>query len=464
LINSLGLQNEAKDGMFDLETGTTRRGFLSSGAALGAFMLPQVSWAFSAAGSSALLPRKAKSVIFLLLEGGMSHLDTWDLKPHAPQEIRGEFQQITTRNRQLRISEHMPRLAQQAHLYNVVRSVHSAARNDSPGLHWILTGYDAPRASVNGEKTNRYPSVEAVVAHEFARTSSALPRFVAVPNRRQLGGRVGYAGANHLGTAYEAFNAGDMPVQAGGRYVLPAGITLPQEMSLQRLGDRRNFLKVIDRLQRGRDRLTGTLTDYQNQAFDLLLGKRGQDAFDINREPIDLRRRYGGGRMGQGTLMARRLVEAEVIFVLVIYSKNNSWDTHKDNFERLKNRLLPPMDRAVSTLLADLEDRRLLDETLVVLIGEMGRTPRINARGAGRDHWPDVYSVMLAGGGLRRRLVLGSSTGSGEKPGTRPVHVREVLATLYHQLGIDPGLQIRDSQNRPVSILPEAHPVRELIA
>ena len=452
--------------MFELETGTTRRGFLAGGAALGAFLLPRKPSLLSAAETAQPLPRKAKSVIFLLLEGGMSHLDTWDLKPDAPQEIRGEFTQIATSNRQLRIGEHLPRLAKQAHLYNVVRSVHSAARNHSPGLHWILTGYDNPRASVNGEKSNRFPSVGSVVAHQFAaRSSTALPRFVTVPNRRQLGGRVGYAGANHLGTAYEPFNAGDMPAKADGRYTLPAGITLKRELTPQRLSDRRDLLKSIDRLQRTRERTAavGTLTDYQNQAFDLLLGKQGRDAFDINREPQKLRRQYGGGRMGQGTLMARRLVEAGVNFVLVNYSKNNSWDTHRGNFKRLKSQLLPPMDRAVSTLLVDLEQRGMLDETLVVLMGEMGRTPKINNLAAGRDHWPDVYSVMLAGGGLQRGMLLGSSSKNGEQPANRPVHVQEILATVYHQLGIDPALYIRDPQNRPVPILPEAHPVRELI-
>jgi len=335
-------------------------------------------------------------------------------------------------------------------------------------LHWILTGYDNPRASVNNETENRYPSVGSIVSHERGgRTPTGLPAFVAVPNRRQLGGRVGYLGANHLGPAFEAFNAGDMPQQPDGRYVLPAGLTISRDIQPQRLRDRRLLLKSIDSLQRRNEQAAAvrTLTDYQRQAFDLLLGERGRAAFDINREPKAVRRRYGGGRMGQGTLMARRLVESGVNFVLVNYSKNNSWDTHKDNFKRLKSRLLPPMDRAVSALLTDLDDRRLLDETLVVMMGEMGRTPKINKRGSGgRDHWPDVYSVLMAGGGLKRGQILGSSSRNGEKPGDRPVHVQEVLATLYHQLGIDPELRIRDEQNRPVPILPEANPVGELIA
>ncbi|MFQ5733400.1 MAG: DUF1501 domain-containing protein, partial [Planctomycetaceae bacterium] len=417
--------------MFDGETGFSRRALLHGGMAAGAFVLPRLSGLgdLSAGESSPL--RRAKAVIVLLLEGGMSHLDTWDLKPNAPREIRGEFTQIATSNPDLRIGEHMPLLAGQAHLYNVVRSVHSAARNHSPGLHWILTGYDNPRASVNGEKVNRYPSVGSVVSHELSATSaSRLPRFVAVPNRRQLGGRVAYAGANHLGPAHEAFNAGDLPAKPSGRFVLPAGLTLSKDVDPGRLQDRRALLKSIDRLQRRQERAAAveTLTGHQERAFDLLLGERGRAAFDINREPAQLRARYGGGRMGQGSLLARRLVEAGVNFVLVNFSKNNSWDTHKDNFKRLKSRLLPPMDRAVSALLTDLDDRGMLDETLVVMLGEMGRTPKINNRGSGgRDHWPDVYSAMLAGGGLYRGKVLGRSTKTGKKPGDRPVHVREVL-------------------------------------
>lgn len=455
--------------MLELQAGLSRRTFLGGGIGLGALMLPGLGRTKACASEPARsLKRRAKSVIFLLLEGGMSHLDTWDLKPDAPKEIRGEFRSIATTNRQLRIGEHMPLLAQQAHRYNVVRSVHSAARNHSPGLHWILTGYDNPRASVNGEKINRYPSVGSVVAHQLHRDAeSGLPNFVAVPNRRQLGGRVGYAGANHLGTAFEAFNAGDMPEKANGKYTLPAGLTLSRDVHPGRLKNRRALLESIDSLKRDRDRAAafGSLDDYQNRAFDLLLGERGKAAFDINREPAKLRARYGGGRMGQGTLMARRLVEAGVNFVLVNYSKNNSWDTHKDNFKRLKSRLLPPMDQAVSALLSDLDDRGRLDDTLVVLMGEMGRTPKINNRGSGgRDHWPDVYSVMLAGGGLTRGRLLGSSSRNGEKPGDRPVHVRDVLATIYHQLGIDPARHIRDSQNRPISILPESRPVHELFA
>lgn len=438
----------------------SRRGFLHSSVGLGAFLLPQVS---SAAENEPT--RRAKSVIVLLLEGGMSHIETWDPKPNGPSAIRGEYQPIRTSNPDLIIGEHMPLLAQQAHRYNVIRSVHSAARNHSPGLHWTLTGYDNPASGINGQRVNSHPSVGSIVAHELgAVTDAGIPNFVAIPNRTQLGGRVNFNGAMHLGTAFEAFDSGATPATAKAPFVLPAGLTLPNDINLGRLEHRRSFLQEVDRLSDIRDRAAGAqqLSDYQTQAFDLLLGSQGRAAFDLNREPADVRERYGSSINGQGTLLARRLVEAGVNYVLVNYSRNNSWDTHRDNFKRLKKTLLPPMDRAVSTLIADLDERGMLDDTLVVMLGEMGRTPTIN-KNSGRDHWPDVYSVLMAGGGLTRGQVLGSSTRGGEQPGSRPVHVQEVLATVYQQLGIDPALAITDRQGRPTSILPESHPIRELI-
>lgn len=449
--------------MFTLEAGVSRREFLRGGVGLSALMLPMLGGTSARAQGSAETP-PAKSVIFLLLEGGMSHLETWDPKPDAPKEIRGSYGTIATSNPELRIGEHMPLLAQQAHRYNVIRSVHSSARNHSPGLHWILTGFDNPAAGVAGQKANKVPSVGSIVSmQKGGTTAQGLPQFVAVPNRSQLGGRTNFAGAAHLGTPFEAFNSGPVPKRANARFAIPAGLSLPKDVPFARLQNRRDLLKSIDRLQRERDRasvLEG-ITDYQRQAFDLLLGDRGRSAFDINQETAKTRALYGNSVMGQGTLLARRLVEAGVSFVLVNYSKNNSWDTHRGNFTRLKKTLLPPMDRAVSALLTDLDQRGRLDETLVVLMGEMGRTPIINKQ-SGRDHWPDVYSAMMAGGGLTRGRLLGSSSRDGGKPGTRPVHVQEVLATMYRQLGIAPNLQIPDRQNRPTSILPESRSIYEL--
>ena len=398
----------------------------------------------------------------------MSHLESWDPKPAAPAEIRGSFASIPTTNSDLAVGEHMPRLAAQAHLYNVVRSTYmdNARRDHSPGLHWVLTGHDNQAAGVGLEKVNNAPSVGSIVAHELGSvTAGGIPNFVAIPNGKQLGSRVRYTGALHLGGAYEPFDSGAMPALVGERYVLPAGLTLPADISTVRLEDRQRLLSSIDGLKRQRDRFAaaGGLARFRLKAFDLLVGQGGQQAFDINQEPMKNRAMYGNSAMGQATLLARRLVEAGVTYVVVNYSKNNSWDTHTKNFTRLKNTLLPPMDQAASALLVDLDQRGMLDDVLVLLMGEMGRTPKINKQ-SGRDHWPDVFSLMIAGGGLTRGQVLGGSSRLADVPHERPVHYHEILATVYHQLGIDPHQTIKDDQDRPVRIMPDAALVPELVA
>lgn len=452
--------------VFKLETGLSRRGFLRGGLSLGAFGLPaapRLARAASQEGSD----RRAKSVIVLLQEGGMSHLESWDPKPDAPAEVRGSFETISTSNPELIVGEHMPRLAAQAHLFNVVRSTYmdNARRDHSPGLHWVLTGYDNQAAGVALEQTNNAASVGSIVARQTGTvTAGGIPNFVAIPNSKQLGNRVRYTGALHLGGACEPFDAGAIPAKSDGRYVLPAGLTLPADVPANRLQDRQQLLASIDALQRERDALAnaGGLSDYRRTVFDLLVGQRGREAFDINREPAKIRELYGNSRMGQGTLLARRLVEAGVTYVLVNYSKNNSWDTHANNFKRLKDTLLPPMDQAASALLIDLEQRAMLDDVIVLMMGEMGRTPKIN-KNSGRDHWPDVFSLMIAGGRLTRGQVLGSSSRLADLPHTRPVHYHEILATVYRQLGVDPRSIIKDDQDRPVRIMPEADAVHELI-
>jgi len=452
--------------MLNFYSGLSRRGFLQGAIGIGALILPRSnSNPLASAGQSKTLRRRAKSVIVLLLEGGMSHLESWDPKPQAPENIRGEFNNIATRNPELRIGQYMPKLAEQAHLYNVVRSVHSEARNHSPGLHWVLTGWDNPAAGINGQKSNKPPAMGAIVSRQLAENhTDALPGFVSIPNRTQLGGRVAFTGATYLGSSHEAFNAGVIPTSSKGKFSIPAGLVLPSDVSISRLQDRNTLLKTFDQINRQAERsaILEATSEYQQQAFDLLVGQRGRTAFDINRESLKTREMYGNSEMGQGTLLARRLVEAGANYVLVNYSKNNSWDHHTKIFSKLKT-MQPQMDQAASALLVDLHLRGMLDDTLVVLMGEMGRTPTMSNR-AGRDHWPDAYSVMMAGGGLTQGQVLGSTDRLGAYPDHRPVHLTEILATMYYQLGIDPDTILHDLQGRPHRILPEAKPVRELIA
>jgi hypothetical protein len=440
-----------------------RRQVLRSSLALGAFMLPGALPNAIAAHRRT----RAKSVIVILLQGGMSHLDSWDPKPNAPAEIRGEFSTIPTTLPGLRICEHMPRLARQGHIYNLIRSVHCDARNDhSPGMHLLLTGWENTAAGVAMQRSNQqYPAQGCIIAHELGVVSPAgTPRFVAVPRTTQIGGQVSYAGPAFLGPTYDALQTGDVPQDARLPMRMPPSLLLSRDLPLNRLSDRlalrRTFHEVNTALDR--DRSLARMDTHYQRAMQILTGQRMSDALAIEREPSAVRERYGNSRVGQTLLLARRIIECGVSYVLADPYGDMAWDTHAHNFTGHKN-LLPPMDQAVSALLADLDQRGLLDEVIVLLPSEMGRAPRISGA-AGRDHWTYAYSIMIAGGGLSRGQVLGETTSKGEWPGRRPVSVPEILATIYRQLGIDPNSILQDAQRRPIPILPDARPVHELLA
>jgi hypothetical protein len=432
---------------------------LRSSLALGAFLLPQT-------GPAAQARRRARGVILVLLDGGMSHLESWDPKPAAPAEVRGEFGSISTTVPALRVCEHMPLLARQARLYNVIRSVHCDARNDhSPGLHVLLTGWENTTAGVAGERFNyHHPSQGSLIAHQLGVTSPAqVPRFVALPRRGQIGGQVGYGTPAFLGSAYDAWETGMPPASASLPMQLPPSLALSGD-SIKRLDDRMALRDAVNRLSAALDHdpTTARLDPHYHTAYQVLAGQRLRHGLDLSQEPVALRERYGNTLIGQSLLLARRLVEAGVTYVLVNPQPTNAWDFHAKNFPGHK-KLLPPMDRAVSALLTDLDQRGLLDEVLVLVSSEMGRTPKIN-KDAGRDHWTSAYSVLMAGGGLTRGQVLGRTSSQGERPVDRPVAVPDILTTIYRQLGIQPNVLLHDEQGRPVPILPDAHPIRELIA
>jgi hypothetical protein len=443
------------------DTRLNRRQMMRSTLALGAFMLPR-----AVAAALSRTPR-ARSTILIMLEGGMSHLESWDPKPNAPAEVRGEFGTIATSQAGLRISEHMPKLARQAHLYNLIRSVHCDARNDhSPGMHLLLTGWENVNAGVALETTNmRHPAQGCIIAQQMANSSRrAAPPFVALPRSRQIGGQVKYAGPSFLGSSCEGLETGNPPVDAARPMQLPPSLGLAKDLPLSRLHDRQALRLSFQRLNKSLDRdpsLARMDTHYQ-RAMQLLASRRMRDALDIQREPAAIRERYGNHSVGQSLLLARRLVERDVTYVLVDPYGNTAWDTHSENFKGHKA-LLPPMDQAVAALLVDLEQRGLLDEVIVVLASEMGRAPKITGQ-AGRDHWTYAYSIMIAGGGLTKGQVLGETTTKAEHPGRRPVTVPEIHATIYQQLGIDPNLILHDELKRPIPILSEGKPIRELIA
>jgi len=429
-------------------------------AALSAFALPEVL----ARRAQATVSAPARQAIIIFLQGGLSHLDSWDLKPEAPAEFRGEFQPIATSVPGLEISEHLPRLAQRAAQYNVLRSVYHGTPSHEAAIHWTLTGYDYPGANVTTKNRNVKPALGSIVAKTRGPNNPGLPAYVCVPDRGQLGDRVRYASATYLGTAYDPFEWGATPPNATAPFPVPPNLSLAQGIDLRRLEDRLGLLRDLDHLPHTLD-TTGSmagLDEFNRQAIEFLAHDATRQAFDMSQEPADLRLRYGNTSFAQRVVLARRLAEAGVTVTLVNFSNNQEWDTHANNFKSLKETRLPELDQAVAALLDDLEERGLLETTLVALFGEFGRTPKINAT-AGRDHWSDVFSVMLAGGGLQRGQVLGTSTSRGENPHTRPVHFNEILATIYRQLGVATDRSFHDHFGRPVPILDAGQPIAELL-
>ena len=408
---------------------STRRAFLA-GSVFGLGLADALAWAKG--------PAAAKSCVLVWLDGGPSHLELFDLKPDAPAEIRGEFKATRTPLDGVRVCEHLPRLAKILDRTTILRSLTSPEGNHDRASCYMLTGRRPTPALV-------YPSAGSVIAREAPR--SVMPAYITVPTPPQ------YGGAGFLDGAFEPFSV--------------AGAKLAPTVPDDRLDRRRGMLAAIDRLSGlelpGRDA-------HVEQAFALTTSKEARAAFDLSLEPPKARERYGSSKIGQGCLLARRLVEAGARFVTV---NDDGWDTHVDQFRHLAGTFnqgkmiyrgkLPDLDQAVSALLEDLEERGLLESTLVVVMGEFGRTPKLNSKG-GRDHWPRASGALLAGGGVKRGAVVGETDPHGELPASRPVAPEDLLATIYHLLGIDPRTEIRTAEGRPVRILDAGDVVREILA
>jgi hypothetical protein len=394
----------------------------------------------------------ARSVILLFQFGGPSHLDTFDPKPSAPREIRGEFATIKTRVPGIHVSEHLPRLARLADTFALVRSVHHTRSSHNPGAYYSLTGREplSDKVTANASATD-FPHPGAIVDY-LGRGERKVPPFVSLPTMiadgpfRTPGEFAGFLGKMHdpLWVLADP-NAADFNVEQ---------LTLPGEVDVERINERKSILRDLDARSRMADRVAEVsgMKAYRARAIDLLTSPATRQAFALHEESDRLRDRYGRTTYGQSVLLARRLVEAGVRFVTVYYSRGiGGWDTHKDNFATLKNSRLPQTDRSVSALLDDLRVRGLLDETLVYWTGDFGRTPKIN-KDAGRDHWPQCQTVLMAGGGVRGGQVYGASDAVGARPSDRPVRPDDITATLFHALGLDPETIIRDQLNRPMPI------------
>lgn len=438
-----------------------RRLFLrQSGIAVGAFALPGLMAARSQAATAA----PAKQVIVIFLQGGQSHLDSWDLKPEAPAEFRGEFRPIATSVPGYFVCEHLPRLAERAHQYNVIRSAYHGTPSHEAAIHWTLTGYDYPGANTTTKNRNVKPAIGSIVSKSLGHNRRGLPTYVCVPDRGQLGDRVRYASATYLGMAHDPFESGMPPASATAPFPAPPNLSLAQGIDLRRLDDRLGLLRDLDQLTRIVDTNGGLQGRdvFNQQAVKLLSHDATRKAFDMSQESEATRLRYGNNTFAQRLVLARRLAEAGVPFTLANFSNNQEWDTHANGFTTLKQSRLPQLDQAVSALLDDLDSRGLLDTTLVALFGEFGRTPKINNT-AGRDHWSNVFSVMITGGGLKRGQLIGTSTANGENPHDRPVHFNEILATIYRQLGVPTEQVFHDPLGRPVPILDSGKPIAELL-
>jgi hypothetical protein len=418
---------------------------------------------------------RARSCIFLFMSGGPSHIDTWDLKPHLPAEFRGEFRPIQTNVAGIQIGEHFPLLSRKAHRYAIVRSMTHGDTSHNSAPHPLLTGRPAARPG-RDPGPGEWPNYGAVLAR-LGRGQSRLPPFIrlrpSIPDGPEnLAIQSQGAGPGWLGQSYAPFSLdGDLlrPDFRSEQFVLRA------DLPPNRVDDRRGLMRSVNRQAQSLERSLEADTHHE-RAFRLLASPLARRAFDVSQEPDRVRDRYGRNLHGHSVLMARRLVEAGVPLVTVFYQNDpvgaedsTCWDTHGGNFPLLKNLLMPVADRAFSALLDDLDERGLLDETLIVWAGEFGRAPRITKPGLGdspnwgRDHWSRCFSAILAGGGIRGGQVYGASDRLGAYPRDLPVTPVDLAATLYHCLGVPPHATLPDVLGRPQAVS-EGTPIQGLLA
>lgn len=446
--------------------GVNRRNFIQLGiAGMGTAGLSQI---FRAQAASAIesAPRKNTSVILLWLDGGPSHLDLYDLKPLAPAETRGIWMPIRTNVSGFEISELFPRQAQVADKFSIVRSLHHDTGDHFAGGHRMLTSKDMGVSGAN--TTIKFPSIGSIVSRQLGARQHGMPAYVAVPLAASIGLVPGYFGGHMLGVQTDPFQTGGDP---NGANFSVQNLNLVSGLTVDRLGDRRTLVKELDRIPRAIDKV-GTfksMDQFDREAFDFVSGARARRAFDINQEDPKLRDQYGRHSFGQSTLLCRRLVEAGATFVTAHFG---GWDHHWNLKTGMEN-YLPIVDAAVSTLFTDLEQRGLLETTLVVLCGEFSRTPRMNDGGnggapmsmgtPGRDHWGNAMFCLMGGGGVRGGQIVGSTDRLGTRPSSRPVVPSNIHATIYKVLGIDPTLHLTDHAGRPVPVLEDPTPVSELL-
>jgi hypothetical protein len=441
--------------------GFARRDFLKIGAAgLFGLSLPQLlqleARASEAAPANRNGNRRATSVIMVWLSGGPATIDMWDLRPNAPEGIRGEFRQIPTTADGVAICEHLPRMAQVADRCTIVRSLAHTIPSHGPATVFMTTG-NKPTPAL------QYPSLGSLVTRLMP-AAQGVPPYVSFTELRN--GSAGLAG--YLGTGYNPFiveGAGANPGRGNqtAAQLRVRGITLPSGFTLEQLENRdrllRNFDSSFEAIDRQTDLVDG-LDAFHRQALDILRSDKTRNAFNLQQETESLRARYGSTPFGQGALAARRLVEAGVRFVTISLG---GWDTHSQTFNAHKTRLLPQLDQTLSALISDLDGRGMLDNTIVYCAGEFGRTPRVN-QNSGRDHWARSMAVVLAGGRFRRGYAHGTTDVQGMAPATEPCTPDDVASTIFDNLGLNPHQELQTPTGRPIVLFREGRVLPRLLA
>jgi hypothetical protein len=447
---------------FRQTTRLNRRGFVTAGALGGLTLAGLLRHEAAAAEASAAARAKSEnSVIILWMRGGPSHIDMWDPKPHAPAEIRGEFNTIGTNVPGIQLTDMLPNSAKCMDQWAIVRSLNHEDAGHSTGDQICFTGYGPGR----NPDENVMPSCGSVANEQLQHLSPDLPAYVMIP--RMVPG----TGAAHLGVANQPFETGADPANVGPFQV--QNFSLAQGLSIDRLGDRQQLLKGLDKLRRDVDQSgsMAALDRFGQRAWDILSSPAAQKAFDLDSEPQALREKYGfmpafdpndptrcgAPNWAQRMLLARRLVESGVRLVTVDL---RWWDTHVLGFDSLRRGFLPRFDQAYSALIEDLEQRGLLESTMVIAWGEFGRTPRVN-NDAGRDHYPNVFSAALAGGPVRGGRVVGASDSRGAFPLANAKTPQDVLRTMYQHLGVDVNVNYTDGSGRPHPVLPSGRVIDE---
>jgi uncharacterized protein (DUF1501 family) len=447
--------------------GVSRRDLLRAGALGGVGLTLSNLFRLQAASPGPSARPPADACILAFLWGAPSQFETWDPKPDAPDGVRGEFGAIRTRTPGALFGEHIPLLAKRTDRFTVVRTCSQSSTHHQSAAYEALTGHAPTRDAVSlTVAPDDHPNVGSVVA-KLAATRSDLPPFVQLPELcHDVGNLTPGQFAGFLGRPYDPMVVEKDPNAANFNV---DELTLPDGVSDDRLDGRRSLLRAVDHqaLALEASAAAQSLDAYRDRACRLLTSESVRRAFDLKHEPAALRDRYGRNPLGQSCLLARRLVEAGVKLATVCSAfggkiPQEAWDTHEDNFRKLRDRLLPPMDQGVSALIDDLYDRGLAERTLLIVMGEFGRTPRINAK-AGRDHWASCYSLVLTGGGVRPGQVYGNSDRCGAYPSQGRVWTpADLCATVYHCLGVDHRAEVTDQTGKPVRVTP-GEPMGELL-